>query len=76
MLEVGKCLEPDARKAMRKVILVRLIAEDMIDNEIFEEEILNQLPVDVQEISQAQIEPEKDKLTARTIRKGTYSTRN
>lgn len=43
---------------MRTASLVRVIAEHMVDNDISEEEILNQLSVDVQEMSQSQIELE------------------
>lgn len=50
--------------AMGKSGLTTII--EHINNDIFEEEMLNQLPLDVQEISQAQIDLEKAKLTART----------
>lgn len=49
----------DVRKAMRKSILVRMFAEHMVDNNILEEEIFSQLPIYVQEMSQARIKLEK-----------------
>lgn len=60
---MGRHLELDDTKAMRKSNLVRTIAEHMVYINIFEEEILNQLLIDVQEMYQAQIELEKASLT-------------
>lgn len=50
--DIGRHLVLDDRKS----ILVRTISEHMEDNNIFEEEILSQLPIDVQVMSRAQIE--------------------
>lgn len=45
-------LEVAVRKAMRKASLLRVIAKQIVDNDIFAEEILNQLQLDVQEMPQ------------------------
>lgn len=66
VLEIRKHLELDVRKLMIKASLVKVIAEHMVNNDIFEDEILNQLLVDVQEMSQAQFELEKAKIDVRT----------
>lgn len=58
---IGRHLVLDDRKS----ILVRTISEHMEDNNIFEEEILSQLPIDVEVMSRAQIELEKARIAAR-----------
>lgn len=54
MLEIGKRFEVTVRKAMRKASLVRIFAKQIVHNDIFAEDILNQLQVDVQEMPQCQ----------------------
>ena len=41
LLEIGKKLELETRKAMRKERLVGIISEHMVDEQIFEAEILD-----------------------------------
>lgn len=41
---------------MRKANVVRGIAEQMVDNDVFEEETLSQLQVDTQELTPIQME--------------------
>lgn len=66
MLEIGKHLEIGIRKAMRKASLVRVIVEHMVDDDISEEEILNQLPADVREMTLAEMELVEAKIEVRT----------
>lgn len=66
VLEIRKHLVLGVRKAMRKAILMRIRAVHIVNNDIFEEEILNQLSIDVREMSQAQIELVKTKIYATT----------
>ena len=46
-LEIGEKLELETRKAMRKERLVRIISEHMVDEQIFEAEILDRLPAEI-----------------------------
>lgn len=50
---------------MRKLSLVRIIAEHIVDNDISEEGMLSQLPVDIQEMYQIQIELKKARIVVR-----------
>lgn len=50
---------------MRKLSLVRTIVEHIVDNDISEEDVLSQLPIDKQEMYQPQIELEKVRIAAR-----------
>ena len=59
LLEIGKMLELDVTWSMHKANLVRLIGEQMIDNDIFPDEIMDHLPALPLEMSQAQLELEK-----------------
>ena len=65
LLEIGKKLELETRKAMRKERLVRIISEHMVDEPIFEAEILDRLPAESTNLTAEQIELEKYKLQTR-----------
>ena len=64
IIEVGQRLELETKKSHRKATLVRIVAEHMVDNDIFHQEILDQLPVDAREMSPNQLELEKTRITA------------
>ena len=64
ILEVGLKLELDVRRSMRKTQLIRVVSEDMVDNDIFDKSVLNDLVSDTPELSKAQIELEKLKIKA------------
>ena len=63
--EIGEKLELETRKAMRKEKLVRIISEHMVDEQIFEAEILDRLPTESTNLTAEQIELEKYKLQTR-----------
>ena len=65
LLEIGEKLELETRKAMRKEKLVRIISEHMVDEQIFEAEILDRLPAKSTNLTAEQIELEKYKLQTR-----------
>ena len=65
LLEIGEKLELETRKAMRKEKLVRIISEHMVDEQIFEAEILDRLPTESTNLTAEQIELEKYKLQTR-----------
>lgn len=48
VLDIGRHLELDVRKAIRKLSLVRMIVDHIVDNSIFEEETLSQFLIDEQ----------------------------
>ncbi len=56
ILEVGLKLELDVRRSMRKTQLIKVVAEDMVDNDIFDKSVLDDLASDLPELSKAQIE--------------------
>ena len=64
ILEAGLTLELDVRRSMRKTQLIKVVAEDMVDNDIFDKSVLDDLASDLPEISKAQIELEKLKIEA------------
>ena len=49
---------------MKKIHLVRTVAEHMVDNDLFEEDVLNDLVTDTPKLSQAPLELEKAKIEA------------
>ena len=55
ILEVGFKLELDVRRSMRKTQLMKVVAEDMVDNDIFDKSVLDDLASDLSELSKAQI---------------------
>ena len=64
ILEVGLKLELDVRQSMRKTQLIKVVSEDMVDNDIFDKSVLDDLMSDAPELSKAQIELEKLKIEA------------
>ena len=56
ILEVGLKLELDVRRSMRKTQLIKVVVEDMVDNDIFDKSVLDDLASDLPELSKAQIE--------------------
>ena len=65
LLEIGDKLKLETRKVMRKEKLVRIISEHMVDEQIFEVEILDRLPTELTNLTAHQIELEKYKLQTR-----------
>lgn len=59
---VGQNLQLEVRKSTRKASIVRVIAEHLVDNDVFEEETLSQLQVDIQDLTPNQLELEKAKI--------------
>ena len=59
LLAIGKRLELEVARSMRKTNLVKLIAEHMVDIDVLSEEVLDHLPSLPLEMSQAQLELEK-----------------
>lgn len=66
ILEIGLKLELDVRRSMRKTQLVRVVSEDMVENEVFDRSVLDNLVSEVPQLSEAQIELEKLKIEAET----------
>lgn len=64
IVEIGKELELGITRSMRKTQLVRIVAEHMVDNDVFDVEELCQLSIDTSELSQAHLELEKAKIEA------------
>ena len=55
LIEIGEKLELEVRRSMRKNILIRTIAEHMVDEVIFEAEILEDLPIELTTMTPQQI---------------------
>ena len=64
ILEVALKLELDVRRSMRKTQLMKVVAEDMVDYDIFDKSVLDDLASDLPELSKVQIELEKLKIEA------------
>ena len=62
--EIGEKLELNVQKTMRKHELVRKIAEHMVDENVFEEVALEELPTEIIRMTPEQIELEKVKIQA------------
>ncbi len=62
LLAIGKRLELEVARSMRKANLVRLIAEHMVANDVLPEEVMDQLPPPPLEMSQAQLELENTRI--------------
>lgn len=65
LLEVGEKLELETKKTMRKEKIVRIIVEHMIDEQIFEPEMLERIPGEPTKLSAEQIELERYKIQTR-----------
>ena len=64
IVKIGEKLELNVQKTMRKHELVRKIAEHMVDENVFEEAALEELPTEIIRMSTEQIELEKIKIQA------------
>ena len=62
-MKIGEKLELNVQKTMRKHELVRKIAEHMVDENVFEEAVLEDLPTEIR-MTPEQIELEKIKIQA------------
>ena len=65
LIEIGEKLELEVRRSMRKNRLIRTIAEHMVDEDIFEAEILEDLPIESTTMTPEQIELEKSRIQAK-----------
>ena len=65
LIERGEKLELEVWRSMRKNILIRTIAEHMVDEDIFEAEILEDLPIQSMTMTPEQTELEKSQIQAK-----------
>ena len=65
LIEIGKKLELEVRRSMRKSRLIRTIAEHMVHENIFEVEILEDLPTKATTKTPEQMELEKNRIQAK-----------
>ena len=61
IVKIGEKLELNVQKTMRKHELVTKIAEHMVDENVFEEAVLEDLPTEIIRMTPEQIELEKIK---------------
>lgn len=64
LIRIGEELELNVQKAMRKDRLIRVIAKHMVDENIFEEAILGELPSEPIKMTPEQVELEKARIQA------------
>ena len=64
IMKIGEKLELNVENSMRKHELVRKIAEHMVDENVFEEAALEELPTEIMRMTLEQIELEKIKIQA------------
>ena len=64
IMKIGEKLELNVQKTMRKHELVRKIAEHIVDENVFEEAVLEELPTEMIRMTPEQIELEKIKIQA------------
>ena len=64
IIKIGEKLELNVQKTMRKHELVREIARHMVDENVFEEAVLEELPTEMIRMTPEQIELEKIKIQA------------
>ena len=64
IMKIGEKLELNVENSMRKHELVRKIAEHMVDENVFEEAALEELPTEIMRMTPEQIELEKIKIQA------------
>ena len=64
IMKIGEKLELNVENSMRKHELVRKIAEHMVDENVFEEAVLEELPTEILRMTPEQIELEKIKIQA------------
>ena len=63
--EMGEKLVLEVRRSMRKNILIKIIEHHMVDEDIFEAEILEDLPIEPTNMTPEQIELEKRRIQAK-----------
>ena len=68
ILEIGLKLELEVKRAMRKTQLIKIVSEHMVDNDVFEERILDDLETDSPSLSHAQVELEKARIEMEKVR--------
>ena len=59
LVKIGEKLELEVRRSVRKNIRIRIIAEHMVDEDIFEVEVLEDLPIESTTMTPEQMELEK-----------------
>ena len=64
IVKIGEKLELNVQKTMKKHELVRKLAEHMVDENVFEEAVLEDLPTEVLRMTPEQIELKKIKIQA------------
>ena len=64
IVKIGEKLELNVQKDMKKHKLVRKIVEHMVDENVFEEAALEELPTDIIRMTPEQIQLEKVKIQA------------
>ena len=64
IVKIGEKLELNVQKTMKKHELVRKIARHMVDENVFEEAVLEELPTEIIRMTPEQIELEKIKIQA------------
>ena len=64
IVKIGEKLKLNVQKTMRKHELVRKIVEHMVDENVFEEAVLEELPTEIMRMTPEQIELEKIKIQA------------
>ena len=65
IIKIGERLELNMQKTIRKDELVRKITEHMVDENVFEEIILEELPREIAKMTPEQVELEKARIQAR-----------
>ena len=65
LIEIEEELELEVQRSMRKKKLIRTIAEHMVDEDIFEAEVLEDLPVESTTMTPEQMELEKIRIQAK-----------
>ena len=65
VIEIGKKLEMNVRRSVRKIRLIRTLAEHMVDEDIFEADILEDLPTESTTMTPGQIGLEKSRIQAK-----------
>ena len=65
IMKIGEKLELNFQNSMRKHELVRKVAEHMVDENVFEETALEELPREIIKMTPEQIELEKIRIQAR-----------
>ena len=64
IMKIGEKLELNVQNSMKKHELVRKVAEHMVDENVFEETALEELPREVVKMTTEQIELEKVRIQA------------